>query len=119
MEQDMKMLNDEDAERVVGGNDFLTVKNEKGELQQSGLVINIGRSGNPIYAPLRQSSQSSNAVKETPISSLQLSTQAGMERGSKGNLSLSGTIFENRKLPSTGNNGVYQAGLTFEITKTD
>lgn len=117
MEPEKKALTDEDAERVVGGNDILFVKNEKDELQQSGLVsMAVGRES--IYSPLDLPSQSSNAVIETPITSLRLSTQAGMERG-KGNLSLSGTISENRKLPSTDKNGVYQAGMTFEIMIVD
>lgn len=79
-------------------------------------MISVGRES--IYSPLELPSQSSNAVIETPITSLRLSTQAGMERG-KENLSLGGTISENRKLPSTDKNGVYQAGLTFEIMKAD
>ena len=120
MEQEVKVLNDEDVERIVGGNEGLTVNisigkfGAMGESEQSakvGVLLNNG--GNSIYSPLKQSSQSSNAVSQKLITSHRLSIQAGKEMG-KENSSV-GKNYE-FQMPS---DGVYLGGVTFEITKTD
>lgn len=120
MEQEVKALNDEDVEKVVGGNEGLTVNISMGEFgamgesEQSGMVgLLLNNGGNPIYSPLKQSSQSSNAVSQKLITSHRLSIQAGKEMG-KENSSV-GKNYE-FQMPS---DGVYLGGVTFEITKTD
>ena len=114
MESKKKALTDEDAERVVGGNDFLNVNMEKGELQQSGMAgLHLNNGGNPIYSPLKQSSQNSNAGSEKLITSHRLPIQAGIERDKK-----TSSVGKNSKfqMPS---DGLYVGGVTFELTKKD
>lgn len=120
MEQEVKVLNDEDVERIVGGNEGLTVNVSMGEFgamgesEQSGMVeLLLNNGGNPIYSPLKQSSQSSNADSEKLIAPHRLPIQAGIERDKK-----TSSVGKNSKfqMPS---DGVYLGGVTFEITKTD
>lgn len=117
MEQEVKVLNDEDAEKVVGGNEGLTVNlsmdefGAMGESEQSGMVgLLLNNGGNPIYSRLKQSSQSSNADSEKLIAPHRLPIQAGIEGDKK-----TSSVGKNFKfqMPS---NGVYLGGVTFEIT---
>lgn len=112
MEQEPKVLNDEDVKGVVGGNDFLSVKIEKGESQQSGLVsMEVGRES--IYSPIKLPSQSSDPGSEKLIASHRLPIQAGMGGGKEAS---SDEKLYKFQMPS---DGVYLGGVTFELTKTD
>ena len=120
MEQKMKVLTDKEAERVVGGNNGLISNISMGELgatgesEQSELVnLPLNHGGDPIYSPLKQSSQSSNAVSQKLITSHRLPIQAGIERDKK-----TSSVGKNSKfqMPS---DGLYVGGVTFELTKKD
>lgn len=120
MEQKMKVLTDKEAERVVGGNNGLISNISMGELgatgesEQSELVnLPLNHGGDPIYSPLKQSSQSSNAVSQKLITSHRLSIQAGKEMGKENS-----SVGKNYKfqMPS---DGLYVGGVTFELTKKD
>ena len=120
MEQEVKVLNDEDVERVVGGNEGLTVNlsmdefGAMGESEQSGMVgLHLNNGGNPIYSPLKQSSQNSHTGSEKLITSHRLPIQAGIERGKETSPVRNNYKFQ---MPS---DGLYVGGVTFEITKTD
>ena len=115
MEQEVKVLNDEDVERIVGGNEGLTVNisigefGAMGESEQSGMVgLLLNNGGNHIYSRLKQSSQSSNADSEKLIAPPRLPIQAGIERDKK-----TSSVGKNFKfqMPS---DGVYLGGVTFE-----
>ena len=120
MEQEVNVLNDEDVERIVGGNEGLTVNisigkfGAMGESEQSakvGVLLNNG--GNSIYSPLKQSSQSSNADSEKLIAPHRLPIQAGIERGKETSPVRNNYKFQ---MPS---DGLYVGGVTFELTKKD
>ncbi len=120
MEQEVKVLNDEDVERVVGGNEGLTVNlsmdefGAMGESEQSGMVgLHLNNGGNPIYSPLKQSSQNSHTGSEKLITSHRLPIQAGIERGKETSPVRNNYKFQ---MPS---DGLYVGGVTFELTKKD
>lgn len=120
MEQEVKVLNDEDVERVVGGNEGLTVNvsigefGAMGESEQSGEVgVLLNNGGNPIYSPLKQSSQNSHTGSEKLITSHRLPIQAGIERGKETSPVRNNYKFQ---MPS---DGLYVGGVTFELTKKD
>lgn len=115
MEQEVKVLNDEDVERVVGGNEGLTVNISIGEFgamgksEQSRKVgVLLNNDEGSTYSPLKQSSQSSNADSEKLIAPHRLPIQAGIERDKK-----TSSVGKNFKfqMPS---DGVYLGGVTFE-----